>query len=117
MAKRSSASDTTSRSTPASCASRIKRHVDPREKLALAVSDEWKAGKAICTARLATPIMKLPPTAKMRAAGRHHPKTANLGEAYLHFTGKPLEGAHDAMVDVLACTEVYFAIKDRGAKE
>jgi DNA polymerase III subunit epsilon len=71
----------------------------------------WSIGEAECTARLATPIMKLPPTARMVAAGRNHPKTPNLGEAYRHFTGRELVGAHSAMVDVRACMDVYFAIQ------
>lgn len=74
-------------------------------------ADAWKAGKAECTQALATPILKLPPTERMLAAGRNHYKSANLGEAYRHFIGKPLEDAHSAMPDVLACMEVYFAIK------
>lgn len=76
--------------------------------------DEWSDGKAECTAQLATPIMKLPPTPRMLAAGRRHYKTPNLGEAYRHFTGRDLEGAHSAIVDVLACLEVYRAIKQSG---
>lgn len=75
------------------------------------IHQQWKAGKAECTQLLATPILKLPPTERMRAAGRNHHKSANLGEAYQFFTGKPLEGAHSAMVDVRACMEVYRAIK------
>lgn len=75
------------------------------------VDEHWKAGKTECTQALSTPIMKLPPTAKMVAAGRLHHKSANLREAYLHFTGKDLAGAHNAMVDVRACMAVYFAIK------
>ncbi len=73
--------------------------------------DAWKNGSVECTARLATPIMKLPPTARMRAAGRNHPKTPNLGEAFRFFTGRELEGAHSALVDVDACMACYFAIK------
>lgn len=73
--------------------------------------DLWKASHAHCTQLLATPILKLPPTEKMRAAGRNHFKTANLREAYQHFTGSELTGAHNAMVDVQACMAVYFAIK------
>jgi DNA polymerase-3 subunit epsilon len=76
-----------------------------------AIADHWKAGKAECTARLATPICKIPPTPKMVAAGFNKFKTANLGEAYRHFTGKELENAHSAMADVQGCMEVYFAIK------
>lgn len=91
----------------------IKRLIDPKNPdLAIPISDEWKAGKTECTQKLATPICKLPPTAKMIAARRNHHKSANLGEAYKHFTGQPLEGAHDAMVDVRACIAVYFAIQD-----
>lgn len=74
--------------------------------------EAWKTGTAECTARLATPIVKAPPTAKMIASGRTHYKTANLGEAVQFFTGKPLENAHSAMADVLGCMAVYFAIQD-----
>lgn len=82
------------------------------------LADYWKAGKAGCTQILATPHCKLPPTPKMIAARRTHYKSANLGEAYLHFTGRPLEGAHSAMVDVRACMAVYFAVQDlQAAKE
>jgi DNA polymerase-3 subunit epsilon len=83
----------------------LMRH-DTREE-----ADRWKDGKAQCTQLLSTPILKLPPTARMIAAGRRHHKSANLGEAYRHFTGRELEGAHSAMVDVRACMDVYFAIQ------
>lgn len=72
---------------------------------------QWKAGRAECTQILATPILKLPPTEKMRAVGRHHFKSANLREAYKHFYGSELVGAHSAMADAQACQYVYFAIK------
>jgi DNA polymerase-3 subunit epsilon len=80
-------------------------------------ADAWKAGKAQCTQLLSTPILKLPPTEKMRAAGRFNHKSANLREAYQHFTGKPMENAHSAMADVRACMEVYFAIRGAAAKQ
>lgn len=88
----------------------LKRHVDPRDWTA-PVSDVWKAAHAECTQRLATPILKLPPTDRMKAARRFHFKSANLREAYQHFTGQPLDGAHNALVDVRACATVYFAAK------
>lgn len=88
----------------------LKRFIDRPD---MVMSDHWKAHPSECTARLADPIMKLPPTAKMRAARRFHHKTPNLGEAYLHFTGQQLEGAHNAMVDVRACLAVYLAITER----
>ena len=61
---------------------------------------------------MSTPILKLPPTERMLAAGRTHFKSANLSEAYKHFTGNELVGAHSALADVQACMAVYFAIKD-----
>lgn len=78
--------------------------------------DAWKDGKAECTARLATPIMKLPPTPKMVAARRNHPKTPNLSEAVQYFTGAPLMKAHSALADVDGCMAVYWAIQD-GVRE
>lgn len=77
------------------------------------LADLWKAGEAHCTQTLSSPILNLPPTAKMIAARRNHRKSPNLREAYEFFTGRPLSGAHNAMVDVDACKTVYFAIKDR----
>ena len=74
-------------------------------------ADIWKSGPAECTARMATPVCALPPTDKMKAVGRFHHKTPNLCEAYRHFTGNDLQNAHSAMADVLACLDVYFAIK------
>lgn len=87
----------------------LKRYADE----VLPDPDDWKAGAAECTARMATPIMNLPPTAKMVAAGRNHPKTPNLREAFKFFTGNELDGAHSALVDVDACMACYFAMKDR----
>jgi len=75
------------------------------------IADTWKAGEAECTARLTTKICNLPPTEKMLAAKRNTPKTPNLQEAYTHFFGKPFENAHSALADVMACRDVYFAVK------
>ena len=85
-------------------------HDQPGE--VLPISDTWKEGQANCTAKLATPICQIPPTAKMVKAGFNKFKTANLSEAYKHFTGRELENAHSAMADVMACRDVYFAIQD-----
>lgn len=81
------------------------------------LADEWKARPTKCTAQMSTPILALPPTDRMRAAGRHHNKTPNLGEAYRFFTGRELVGAHSAMVDVKACIDVFFAIMDRETQQ
>lgn len=92
----------------------MKRFIDKPDD-ALPTSDIWKAGESNCTARLATPICQIQPTAKMEKAGFNKFKTANLREAYLHFTGKELENAHSAMADVQGCMAVYFAIKGAAA--
>ncbi|WP_047236918.1 3'-5' exonuclease [Chromobacterium subtsugae] len=73
-------------------------------------ADEWKAGAAFCTCSNSTKLVNLPPTEKMLAAKRTGPKPPNLGEAFEFFTGRKLEGAHNAMVDVAGCREVYFGI-------
>lgn len=106
----------------ASCAKRL-GHNEPFDariiRIALfrfgeeAVADHWKAGAAECTARLATPIMQLPPTERMVRARFNKFKTPKLSEAYQFFTGRELDGAHNAMVDVDACIDVYWAIQDR----
>lgn len=74
--------------------------------------DEWKSGYAHCTQSLSTPIMKLPPTESMLAAGFKKNKSAKLKEAYKHFCGAEMKNSHNAMEDVKACMAVYFAIKD-----
>jgi DNA polymerase-3 subunit epsilon len=89
----------------------LKRFYDKPDHL-LPISDTWKEGIADCTAKLATPICQIPPTAKMLKAGFNKFKTANLSEAYRHFTGRELENAHSAIADVMACRDVYFAIQD-----
>lgn len=79
------------------------------------LADQLKAlleGKEIvCTMNKAKPIVQCPPTEKMVAAGFKSFKNPNLGEAYKHFTGKTLEGAHDALVDVDACREVLYLME------
>lgn len=74
-------------------------------------ADYWKAQPAFCTQGSSVKICNIPPTAKMLAARRKGPKSPNLGEAYKHFTGLDLEGAHDAKVDIMACKAVYYGIK------
>jgi DNA polymerase-3 subunit epsilon len=75
-------------------------------------ADNWKAAPGHCTAVLATPIVKCPPTAKMIAARRTHFKTPTLTEAYQHFFGEGFDGAHSALADCRACLRVYLAILD-----
>jgi DNA polymerase III subunit epsilon len=78
--------------------------------------EDWKAGAVFCTQANSVSILNLPPTPKMVAAGFNKPKSPNLGEAYQFFTGKPLEGAHNAAVDLAACKAVYQGILAHQAK-
>ena len=64
-----------------------------------------------CTMEAASPIVNMPPTDRMRAAGIHKPKPPKLEECIRHFFDEELSGAHDAMVDLNACRRVYFHLK------
>lgn len=64
-----------------------------------------------CTMEAASPIIKLPPTERMRAAGFDKPKPPKLEECIRHFFNEELDGAHDAMVDVAACRRVFLHLK------
>lgn len=68
-----------------------------------------------CTMAAATPVLNLPPTDRMRAAGFTKPKSPKLEECIHYFFDEPLNGAHDAMVDVRACARVFFALRAAGA--
>ena len=63
---------------------------------------------SFCTMKTATPICRIP-----HQNPRHDEdwKWPRLGEAYKHFFGKELAGAHDALVDVRACRDIYFELK------
>lgn len=69
-----------------------------------------------CTMKMATPIMNLPPTERMRAAGFNKPKAPNLTECMRFFFDENHSQAHDALADVRASKRVYFAIKERLAR-
>lgn len=62
-----------------------------------------------CTMREATNVIQLPP-------GNYHGsryskyKPPKLIEAYRHFFDADFDNAHDAMADVRACRDVYFAL-------
>ncbi len=80
------------------------------------VVEQFKEASAECTMTMAKPICQMPPTGKMTAAGFNKFKPPKLTEAYQHIIGKPMEGAHNAMSDVLGCMAIYFAIKDAEAE-
>jgi DNA polymerase-3 subunit epsilon len=78
-----------------------------------ALADKWKAGLAHDVMKVCTPICKLPPTAKMVAARRGGQfKSPKLSEAYEHFFGEKLEGAHSALVDARATLRIHFHLED-----
>ncbi len=67
----------------------------------------WKEFPTSCTMRRMTDICKLPG----KFSGKY--KWPNLQEAHTHAFGKPFDGAHDALADVLACKEVYFWMRNQ----
>lgn len=71
--------------------------------------------RQFCTMEAASPIVNLPPTERMRAAGFDKPKPPKLAECIRHFFNEPLNGAHDALVDVRACARVFFYLRTLGA--
>ena len=68
-----------------------------------------------CTMRMATPILNLPPTDRMRAAGFTKPKSPSVSECMAHFfAGELHTGAHDAMADARACLRLYLHMVNQG---
>ena len=67
-----------------------------------------------CTMEAASPIVNLPPTDRMRAAGFEKPKPPKLAECIRHFFNEPLDGAHDALVDVRATARLFFHLRSIG---
>lgn len=57
-----------------------------------------------CTMKRSTDILRLP--------GPYGYKWPKLAEAYRHFFGRELQGAHDALADVRACAEIYWRLMD-----
>lgn len=77
---------------------RLPRHVDP-----------FGGKNAYCTMKSATPICRL--------LGPYGFKWPTLTEAYRHFFDREFDGAHDAMADVRACRDIYFALRRREPME
>jgi len=60
-----------------------------------------------CTMAQSAVLVNLPPTPRMIAAGRFHPKSPTLAECVKHFFGEELADAHNAEADVLACIRIF----------
>ena len=65
--------------------------------------------QTVCTKESSTDVLKLP--------GKYGYKWPTLAEAYLHYTGKEIEGAHDALVDAEACLAVFRGLVQEGVVE
>jgi DNA polymerase III subunit epsilon len=66
-----------------------------------------------CTVEMATPILRIPATPKMVAAGfGDQYKKPNLEECHKYFFGAPHPKAHSALADARAAARVYFALRD-----
>ena len=71
--------------------------------------------KRICTLELCEPVLKLPATERMRAAGRANQyKKPNLGECVRYFFGEDLPNTHTALADARACARIYFQVVLKG---
>lgn len=72
--------------------------------------------KWFCTMEASSPICNLPPTQKMLDCGFDKPKNPKLEEALKILCDRELgDTAHDAMYDVKACRDIYFALLDKTA--
>ena len=63
----------------------------------------------VCTKEYSTDGLKLP--------GMYGYKWPTLAEAYRHYTGDEIEGAHDALVDTEACLKVFQGLVQEGVVE
>jgi DNA polymerase III subunit epsilon len=77
--------------------------------------DAWQDHPGQCVMQMTSRTLKLPPTEKQIKAG-FKAKQPKLSEAYEHFCGRPLEGAHGALADALACRDVFLAITGQPAE-
>lgn len=82
------------------------------ERRRLGRKDRFGAVREFDPMRAASPICKLPPTAKMVASGRNWPKAPKLEEAHRILCGCEMSGAHDALSDVRATVAVMRALRD-----
>jgi len=69
-----------------------------------------------CTKDIGEPILRLPPTERMIAAGMGDKwKSPTLGECWRYLYNEELQGAHDALVDARACVKIFLEFQRRKA--
>lgn len=83
-----------------------------REELAYGMETGSDHLLSECAMELAKPICKMAPTDRMMASGIRGNKPPKLTEAFRLLFGYDFVNPHDAMADVRAAIEVYFAVKD-----
>lgn len=67
-----------------------------------------------CTKDLAEPVLRLPPTERMKAKGMGHKfKSPTLTECWRFLFDEELVGAHGALTDARACARVLFELERR----
>jgi DNA polymerase III subunit epsilon len=69
-----------------------------------------------CTVDLATPLLNLPPTPRMLAAGIDRPKRPSLGEVHSFLFGEPISGAHSALADARAALRCLLEMRRRDGR-
>ena len=69
--------------------------------------DWYESVPGYCTMEASTPVLQLP--------GQKGYKWPTLSEAYKHFSGAELKGAHDAAVDADACLLIYRSLQSLDA--
>jgi len=75
------------------------------------VQDLWvPKNQMVCTMMRSTGIVKKKSNRPMHKNDYGWPK---LFEALKFFTGEDLPGAHNALVDVIACKKIFFALADQ----
>jgi len=91
----------------------LRRYAKNQEK------DVFKNARVINydTMKAMTNVCMIPLTEKQKYAKQFNPnigeyKQPTLSECYWHLFSQELEGAHDAMVDVIACKDVFYEIKE-----
>jgi DNA polymerase-3 subunit epsilon len=70
-------------------------------------ADPFKGKQSFCTKDNTVNICRLP-----KNTGHSGFKWPSLKEAYFHFFQEDFDGAHNALADVHACRDVFFAVLD-----